>query len=1216
MKITRNTRLSKCIALLLSLCLLAGMLPAAVFAAQPAVTIGDVYRTTRTEAVVEFTSDTTGQYYYTAILPSDFPESGELEIDTTGEGIPCTAGDKVSITVENLTTYSYLFFLVVKGEDGTESEVQYSTIPEWDWWTLDENGLLTIESDKGLTNWTNWLSSQDLFYQIWYKQSVMGVRILKGVTKVDGSSFPASDYPNLAAYTVEEGSESYFVEDGVLYNSSKTWLLAYPGGKTGTDFTVPDSVTSISGKAFYGNTKLKNITANKVIIVSQAFAGSAIETFSANEMTRIADWAFYNCQQLTTVTVKGGEGFDVDMYAFQNCKSLTSFPFGMISKSGSYAFQGCSSLKTLQAPNTVANSMFAGCTGLTEITFPNTVTSVGNGAFSGCSNLVSVTFMGETPPSVTPNAFNPTQPDFRIHVPEDSENAYIEELGEDFAPYILDGSTMFYPLYVNGERFRSDKLTIACGDGTAKFDPDTNILTLTNVEITKYGGDYGYRGAVNSGLSNLTIVLVGDNTIDTEGDSINTGMNCNLVITGDGTLTTNSQLDLGREPSLAYDGSSDIGDLTIDGATVTVGSYLFVHHDITFTNGATVNVSGKITGNHQSTVTVDEADTSVTANALSMGNGSKTGQTECRLVVNDGTLILRDGVSFPNPEDGDTSSYAIHFDPRDLGKIILNGGTFQTLSDCQVTNALEKNITVGSEMKIKSGSWKDGKLLISEYDEAAGVAPAVGSSEPTVSKDIAPVDQETAGQIAGSVGAADAVLEAAAESAAAELEQSSPTEKGQLVKKGQEELKPSDEQAISLYTQTYLKVEAITLTKHDSDAITSITLDITPMVRIIASTAESAQEIKLDGESINAVVVRKPKQLQVQTSAEITVKLPENFGGQTVYVKHEAGDEKVYFYRGNADKDGSLTFTSHHGFSPFTFSMENGAAVEIDEIGYENLQDAVNDAKDSDTIVIRKTDGSKLPAKVSGTSRTITIQNGTEEEITVTLNGKNFTIQPGESVKYTYHSSHTSHSGSSSGSSASPLPLAPGASYQPPEPGEPAQPGESGEPAQPGGNPGSFRSDTTSDFTVSGPYQFRITSLDGTVPVMTADNASFRVEFASQEGNDYFFRIVPQGAAGSTAKISVNGASLLTATVGGSVSAVVSDTTHPFTVAQGGSYQFRLTASERPDFAAGSPSFTVEYAGRIGSDYFYKVHAVGQPGDGCGFYVNGEASPVAVATIA
>lgn len=261
-------------------------------------------------------------------------------------------------------------------------------------------------------------------------------------------------------------------------------------------------------------------------------------------------------------------------------------------------------------------------------------------------------------------------------------------------------------------------------------------------------------------------------------------------------------------------------------------------------------------------------------------------------------------------------------------------------------------------------------------------------------------------------------------------------------------------------------------------------------------------------------------------------------------------------------------------------------------------------------------DGKSARLKESGTKASSYTKTTVSFPVTLHVEGNTASLW-GLLIEYreAKSGSQTSHS-KSSGSSASPLPLAPGATYQPPEPGEPAQPGESGEPAQSGGNPGSFRSDTTSDFTVSGPYQFRITSLDGTVPVMTVENASFRVEFASQEGSDYFFRIVPQGAAGSTAKISVNGASLLTATVGGSATGVISDTTAPFTVAQGGTYQFRLTASERPSFAAGSPSFTVEYAGQIGSDYFYKARAVGQPGDGCGFYVNGEASPVAVATIA
>ena len=184
-----------------------------------------------------------------------------------------------------------------------------------------------------------------------------------------------------------------------------------------------------------------------------------------------------------------------------------------------------------------------------------------------------------------------------------------------------------------------------------------------------------------------------------------------------------------------------------------------------------------------------------------------------------------------------------------------------------------------------------------------------------------------------------------------------------------------------------------------------------------------------------------------------------------------------------------------------------------------------------------------------------------------------------------------------------------------PLPTVPTDPGDPTDPTDPS-TPSGFVSDTTNDLTVSGTYQFRITSLDGTIPFLTADNANFRVEFASQEGNDFFFKIHAQGTAGSTTVVSVNGVRLLTATVGGSAAGVISDTTAPFTVKKGETYQFRLTASARPSFASGSASFTVEYAGQIGSDYFYKVYAAGNVGDGCGFYINGEASPVAVATIA
>ena len=156
-----------------------------------------------------------------------------------------------------------------------------------------------------------------------------------------------------------------------------------------------------------------------------------------------------------------------------------------------------------------------------------------------------------------------------------------------------------------------------------------------------------------------------------------------------------------------------------------------------------------------------------------------------------------------------------------------------------------------------------------------------------------------------------------------------------------------------------------------------------------------------------------------------------------------------------------------------------------------------------------------------------------------------------------------------------------------------------------------FESDTTYDLTLNGVYQFRITSLNGAAPVMTLSNGNFRVELASQSGNDYFFKVYVVNP-GQSCDVIVNGQKVVTVTA---AAGVISDTTAPFTVAQGGTYQFKLTAAQQPAFVAGSPCFTVEYAGNIGNDWFYKVHAVGKVGEASGFYINGAPAPVAVATI-
>ena len=58
-----------------------------------------------------------------------------------------------------------------------------------------------------------------------------------------------------------------------------------------------------------------------------------------------------------------------------------------------YAFSGCTSLASIDIPNSVTSigdSVFYGCTSLASVDIPNSVTSIGDSVFSGCTSLTNV----------------------------------------------------------------------------------------------------------------------------------------------------------------------------------------------------------------------------------------------------------------------------------------------------------------------------------------------------------------------------------------------------------------------------------------------------------------------------------------------------------------------------------------------------------------------------------------------------------------------------------------------------------------------------------------------------------------------------------------------------------------------------------------------------------------------------------------------------------
>ena len=68
----------------------------------------------------------------------------------------------------------------------------------------------------------------------------------------------------------------------------------------------------------------------------------------------------------------------------------------------------------------------------------------------------------------------------------------------------------------------------------------------------------------------------------------------------------------------------------------------------------------------------------------------------------------------------------------------------------------------------------------------------------------------------------------------------------------------------------------------------------------------------------------------------------------------------------------------------------------------------------------------------------------------------------------------------------------------------------------------------------------------------------------------------------------------------------ISDTTKNFSLAQGASYQFKITSSDgsEPAMSVGSGSLAVTKVGKSGNAYFFKVTAVGKVGDQVGVYLD------------
>ena len=203
-----------------------------------------------------------------------------------------------------------------------------------------------------------------------------------------------------------------------------------------TIVTIGDSVTTI-GVAFLGCSSLKEfkgkfaadggrclIKDNVIIAYAEA---SGTEYTIPDSVTTIGDYAFAECRSLTSVTI-GDSVTTIGDYAFAICDSLTSVTIpDSVTTIGEGAFEYCSSLTSVtigDSVTTIGEVAFYNCTSLTSVTIGDSVTSIGEWAFYSCRRLTSVYCEATTPPTLGYDVFDYNASGRKIYVPAESVWAY------------------------------------------------------------------------------------------------------------------------------------------------------------------------------------------------------------------------------------------------------------------------------------------------------------------------------------------------------------------------------------------------------------------------------------------------------------------------------------------------------------------------------------------------------------------------------------------------------------------------------------------------------------------------------------------------------------------------------------------------------------------------------------------------------------------------
>ncbi len=204
---------------------------------------------------------------------------------------------------------------------------------------------------------------------------------------------------------VDEGNPVFLSDNGVLYTKNGEGkadvLVLYPASKRDASFEIPNTVTAIANGAFMG-AQFSSVTipSSVISIGEQAFyytpnLTSVTIPASVTDIGEKAFAAYSRYTKLTTVTFEDGEAaLTIGAHAFDNQKKLTAIVLPARAKMiGDYAFYNTQRVTTLSlgGVETIGAHAFDSCYYAGEVTFPATLKTIGAKAFYCGSSYSKIT---------------------------------------------------------------------------------------------------------------------------------------------------------------------------------------------------------------------------------------------------------------------------------------------------------------------------------------------------------------------------------------------------------------------------------------------------------------------------------------------------------------------------------------------------------------------------------------------------------------------------------------------------------------------------------------------------------------------------------------------------------------------------------------------------------------------------------------------------------